>query len=94
MKASVVPTVLIHESYLSLVGGGCHATTPQGGTPAFFEVFSMAKKPVYKNPDLPDSEIKKINGMIGRSWKNGRRSGAKNAYRYLFSKNRIKGGSS
>ncbi len=54
----------------------------------------MAKKPVYKNSNLPSSEIKKINGMIGRSWKNGRRTGAKSAYRFLFSNNRMKKGGS
>ena len=94
MKASVVPTVLIHVSYLSFVGGGCHATTPQGGTPAFFEVLYMANKPTFYSPKLSKAENNAVNGMIKRSWLNGRRSGAKNAYRYLFSKNKKKGGSS
>ena len=47
----------------------------------------MAKKPVYRNPNLSDSEIKKINGMIGRSWKNGHRSGRKSVYASAFAMN-------
>ena len=48
----------------------------------------------YYDPSLSPSENEAINRKIKTSWLNGRRSGAKNAYRYLFSKNRIKGGSS
>ena len=48
----------------------------------------------YYNPKLTPSENEAVNRKIKTSWLNGRRSGAKNAYRYLFSKDRIKGGSS
>ena len=54
----------------------------------------MANKPTFYSPKLSKAENNAVNGMIKRSWLNGRRSGAKNAYRYLFSKNKIKGGSS
>lgn len=56
--------------------------------------FVNAGNASYYNPKLTSSENESVNRKIKSSWLNGRRSGAKNAYRYLYSKNRIKGGGS
>lgn len=86
-------------STLSPTGAG----TPRRGIPCIlFEVLIMADKtkPVetgkasYYNPKLSASENETVNCRIKESWVNGRHTGAKSAYRFLYSRNRIKGGSS
>lgn len=90
MAASVVSTGLIHESIPPFVPGGCRQITPQGGSPASFEVFSMAKtkKPTFYSSKLTSAENKAVNGIIKKSWKNGRKAGFRAAFASMRSKGR------
>ena len=79
---------------LSMIITGGRRITPQGGIPASFEVFIMAKVPEFRSSTLSSAENRTVNRIIRRSWKNGRTAGWKAAFARLYSQNRIKGGSS
>lgn len=89
-----VPLAVVSDGICSISSiTGRAANTLPGGFSGNHEVSIMARKtPNFYNPKLSAAENRAVNGMIRRSWKNGREAGRKATFAQLYSSNRIKEG--